>query len=258
MLMMCRNAGFLLCAAAMLSHPVGAQEPLASEQEAFALDQSELRAQLSPVRHAMLAAELGGKVNRVAVREGQAVEKGQILLEFDCSLQAAQLQKARAQLAGANNTYNGSKRMAELNAIGSVELNNSKVEVDKAKADVSYLNATINRCTLNAPYAGVIGEKQVREQEFVQPGQPLLEILDNSALELQFIVPSRWLSWLVPGYAFHVQIEDTGATYPVKLSYTGAKVDPLSQSIKAVAVVDGKFDELLPGMSGHLLLSAPE
>lgn len=257
MMMKRRSARYLLCMAAMLGQQVSAQEPIAPGLDEFALNQSELRAQLSPVRHAMLAAELGGKVSRVAVREGQAVEKGQLLLEFDCALQSAQLQKAHAQLAGARNTYKGSKRMAELNAIGSVELNNSRVEVDKANADVAYLKATIKRCTVDAPYAGVIGEKQVREQEFVQSGQPLLEILDNSALELEFIVPSRWLSWLVPGYAFNVQIEDTGSTYPVKLAYTAAKVDPLSQSIKAVAVVDGQFNELLPGMSGHLLLNAP-
>lgn len=253
-----RKTLYLLCTAALLQQTACAEDfpPLAVDE--FALNQSELRAQLSPIRHAMLATELGGKVSKVTVREGQRVVKGELLIEFDCSLQAAQLQKARAQLAGALNTYSGSKRMAELNAIGSVELNNSKVEVDKARADVAYLNATIERCSIKAPYAGVIGEKQVREQEFVQSGQPLLEILDNNALELEFIVPSRWLSWLVPGYAFVVQIEDVGNTYPVKLSYTAAKVDPLSQSVKAVAVIDGQFDELLPGMSGHLLLAPPK
>ncbi|GAA0682043.1 hypothetical protein GCM10009104_03550 [Marinobacterium maritimum] len=230
----------------------------AAAQSEYALDQGELRAQLSPARYAMLSAELGGKVDQIPVREGERIEKGQLLLKFDCALQAAQLQKARAQLAGARNTYKGSKRMAELNAIGSVELNNSKTEVDKALADVAYLDATIQRCTLKAPYAGVLGEQKVREQEFVQAGQPLLEILDDSALELEFIVPSRWLSWLVPGYTFEVSIEDTGQTYPVKLAYTAAKVDPLSQSVKAVAVIDGQYDELLAGMSGRLLLTPPK
>ncbi|ULG70372.1 efflux RND transporter periplasmic adaptor subunit [Marinobacterium sediminicola] len=230
----------------------------AAAQSEYALDQGELRAQLSPARYAMLSAELGGKIDQSPVREGERVEQGQLLIKFDCALQAAQLQKARAQLAGALNTYKGSQRMAELNAIGSVELNNSKVEVDKARADVAYLDATVQRCSLKAPYAGVIGEKKVREQEFVQAGQPLLEIIDDSALELEFIVPSRWLSWLVPGYAFEVSIEDTGRTYPVKLAYTAAKVDPLSQSVKAVAVIDGHYGELLAGMSGRLLLTPPQ
>jgi len=226
-------------------------------QNEFSLDQQELRAQLSPVRHATLAAELGGKINRIHVREGQHVVANDLLAEFDCALQAAQLQKARAQLAGAHSNYSGNKRMADLNAIGSVELNNSKIEVDKARADIAYLQATIARCTLRAPYTGSIGEQLAREQEFVQAGQPLVEIIDDSALQLEFIVPSRWLSWLKPGYRFEVDIADTGKAYPVRLAYTAAKVDPMSQSIKAVAVVDGEFDELLPGMSGRLKLTPP-
>ncbi len=221
----------------------------------FSLEQNELRAQLSPVRHATLAAEQGGKIKRIAVREGQRVEKGQRLVEFDCALQAAQLQKARAQLAGARNTHTGNQRMADLNAIGSVELNNSRIEVRKAQADIAYLNATIKGCTIDAPYAGSIGEQRAREQEFVQAGQPLLDILDDSALELEFIVPSRWLDWFKPGYDFAVQIEDTGKTYPVKLRYTAARVDPLSQSVKAVAVIDGQFEELLAGMSGQIQIA---
>lgn len=229
----------------------------ASAQSEFALDRGELRAQLSPARSATLAAEVGGKIKQIHVREGERVKKDQLLVKFDCGLQEAQLRKAYAQLAGARNTYKGSQRMAELNAIGTVELDNSKVEVDKARADVAYLKATLERCTLVAPYAGVIGELQAHEQEFVQASQPLMEILDDTALELEFIVPSRWLSWLVPGYAFDVSIEDTGKTYPVKLAYTAAKVDPLSQSVKAVAVVDGQFDGLLAGMSGRLLLTPP-
>ncbi len=89
----------------------------------------------------------------------------------------------------------------------------------------------------------------------MQPGQPLLEILDDSALELEFILPSRWLVRLKPGHKFQVRIEDTGKTYPVRLDRIGAKVDPVSQTVKAVAVIDGHYPELIAGMSGRILLS---
>ena len=39
-----------------------------------------------------------------------------------------------------------------------------------------------------------------------QPGQALLDILDDSALELEFLVPSRWLSWLHSGSEFQVHL----------------------------------------------------
>lgn len=56
----------------------------------------------------------------------------------------------------------------------------------------------------------------MREQQFAQPGQGILEILDDSALELEFIVPSRWMAWLKDGYRFQVKIDETGGTYPAR------------------------------------------
>lgn len=97
----------------------------------------------------------------------------------------------------------------------------------------------------------------MREQQFVQPGQPLLEILDDSVLELEFIVPSKWMAWVKPGYAFQVRIDETGRSYPAKVQRVGARVDPVSQSIKLSATIDGRFPELVSGMSGQVTLTPP-
>ncbi|WP_415884958.1 efflux RND transporter periplasmic adaptor subunit [Neptuniibacter sp. QD37_6] len=225
--------------------------------DGYVLDQSNIRAQLSPVRHASLSAEIAAKVSFLAVREGQRVVKGETLVKFDCALQEAQFEKAKTQLGIARNVLKGHKRMAELNAIGTVELANSELDVRKARADVDYIQATLKRCVVKAPYAGVIGDQLTREQEFLQAGTPLMEIIDDSELQLEFIVPSRWLSWLSPKHEFSVNLSDTGKIYPAKLTYTAAKVDAISQTIKAVALIDGRFSELKPGMSGTVQLSPP-
>ncbi len=60
------------------------------------LDQREIRAQLSPRRYTTLAAEIGAKVQRLPVVEGGAFRQGQLLVQFDCSLPQAQLNKAQA------------------------------------------------------------------------------------------------------------------------------------------------------------------
>ncbi len=224
----------------------------------YALDRQEMRAQLSPQRYTTLSAELGAKISRIAVKEGEYFKAGQALIEFDCALQAAQLDKARAQLNGADNIFAGNRRLAELNAVGQVELRNAETEVMKARADVAYLQATLDKCRIAAPFDGRAGEQKAREQQFVQPGQALLEILDDSTLELEFIAPSRWLAWLKPGHLFKVRIDETGKTYPARLLRTAARADPVSQTVKTVAVIDGKFPELIAGMSGRILLAPPQ
>lgn len=247
-----RLAGRLFPAAVLFPALLAITAPAGAE---YALERMEMRAQLTPQRYTTLSAELGAKINRIVVKEGERFSAGQTLIEFDCALQAAQLDKARAQLAGAENSRDGNKRLAELNAVGQVELRNSEVEVMKARADVAYLQATLDKCAIAAPFDGRASEQKAREQQYVQPGQALLEIIDDSALELEFIAPSRWLVWLKPGHKFKVRIDETGKTYPVKLLRIAAKADPVSQSVKAVAIVDGRFPELIAGMSGRILLA---
>ena len=80
--------------------------------------------------------------------------------------------------------------------MGKVELETSQAEVQKAAAEVAASKALLDKCRVTAPYAGRVAEQKIREQQYAQPGQPLLDIIDDTALELEFLVPSRWLVWL--------------------------------------------------------------
>jgi RND family efflux transporter MFP subunit len=221
------------------------------------LDKREIRAQLMPRRYTTLAAEIGAKVSRLPVAEGGRFKSGETLVVFDCSLQQAQLNKAKAALAAVDKTWSANKRLAELNSVGKVELDVSESEVAKAKAEVAANAALIGKCTLAAPFAGRVAEQKVREQQYAQPGQALLEIIDDSQLELEFIVPSKWLVWLKTGHDFPVAIDETGKTYPAKVQRIGARVDPVSQSVKLSATIAGKYPELIAGMSGKVLMAPP-
>lgn len=242
--------------AAIASAQGSAPSVTASTASRPALEKQDIRAQLAPRRYTTIAAEIGAKISRIGVAEGGRFRAGQTLISFDCLLQQAQLQKAKAALTAAERTFSANKRLAELNSVGKVELEVSEAEASKARAEVSLMNISLERCHIAAPFNGRIAEQRVREQQYVQPGQALLEILDDSTLELEFIVPSKWLVWLKPDQGFQVVIDETGKTYPAKIQRIGARVDPVSQSVKISAVIDGKFNELIAGMSGKVLLDS--
>ncbi|HYF42043.1 MAG TPA: efflux RND transporter periplasmic adaptor subunit [Ramlibacter sp.] len=222
-----------------------------------ALERQEIRAQLLPRRFTTIAAEIGAKINRLPVVEGAAFRAGQLLVSFDCSLQQAQLQKAQAELDAAEQTFRGNQRLAELNSVGQVELELSRSAVHRSRAEVGSHRAVLSKCAVAAPFAGRMAEQRVREQQYVQPGQPLLEIIDDSVLELEFLVPSHWLGWVRHGSHFQVAIDETGKTYPAKVLRIGARVDPVSQSVKVAAAIDGRYPELVSGMSGRIALAPP-
>jgi RND family efflux transporter MFP subunit len=237
--------------------PAATPAPSAAGPAKPSLEQKEIRAQLAPHRYTTLAAEVGAKINRLPVQEGGSFKAGQSLVSFDCSMQQAQLAKAKAALSGADKTWASNKRLSELNSVGKVELDVSEAEVLKNQAEVSAMGTMLSKCSIAAPFSGRVAEQKVREQQYVQPGQAILDIIDDSVLEIEFLVPSKWLAWVKPGYAFQVNIDETRKSYPAKVQRIGARVDPVSQSVKLVAAISGRFPELITGMSGRVNLVAP-
>ena len=219
------------------------------------LERQEIRAQLTPRRYTTIAAEIGAKINRITVAEGGSFKEGQPLVGFDCLLQQAQLNKALAEQESAEQTYNANVRLAALNSVGQLELDLSRSALSKAKAEVSGNQAVLAKCEITAPFSGRVAEQRAREQQFVQPGQALLDIIDDGVLELEFLVPSSWLNWLKVGGSFQVQIDETRRTYPAKFIRIGARVDAVSQSIKVAGAIDGRYAELIAGMSGRVLVT---
>jgi RND family efflux transporter MFP subunit len=232
-----------------------ASAPVSKPAANPAMARHDIRAQLMPRRYTTIAAEIGAKVSSLPVPEGGAFRAGQLLVQFDCSLQKAQLDKAQAELEGAEQTLQSNLKLEKLNSVGQLELDLSRSATNKAKAEVGANKAVLAKCQVGAPFAGRVAEQKVREQQFVQPGQALLDILDDSVLELEFLVPSVWLRWLKVGGAFDVQIDETRKTYPARFTRIGARVDPVSQSVKVAAAIHGKFPELMAGMSGKVLIT---
>ena len=216
-----------------------------------------IRAQLVPRSFTTLSSETAARLDRISHRAGEHFQKGETLVEFDCVTQRAQVAKARAVLKAAEKTYAVHKRLFDLKSLSGLDLEVSAAEIDKAKADLAMADAMQSKCVVEAPFAGVVVDQKAREFQYTTPGQPLLEIVDDKALELEFIVPSAWLRWLKTGYAFSVAVDETGKTYHAHVELLGGRVDPVSESIKVTGTIDRDAQDLMPGMSGRVVMAPP-
>lgn len=249
-----RVAAAILCSVWTVTAACGQD----TETAEFGPGTPEIRAQLTPRQFTTLSSELAARIDRVTTRVGQRFKTGDVLVEFDCDLQKSQLARARAVLVQAEKTYAINTRLQQLKSIGQLELEISGAEVQKAKADVTAAQATVSKCSIAAPFAGVTVEQKAREFQYATPGQPLLEILDDNVLEIELIAPSRWLGWLKPGTSFDIHIDETGRTYRARVDRLGGRVDPVSQSVKVIGQISGSAEGLMAGMSGRALLAPPQ
>ncbi len=217
-----------------------------------------IRVQIAPRNEVVLSAELAASIASFSLREGDAFRAGSTLVEFDCSPFNAQLAKAQALLEAAQQTLVVNQRLAELNAIGALEVQQTQAKVKEYTAEVDFIRFSVGRCLLKAPFAGRVGKRMVAAHQYVTPGTPLLSILDTSVMEVQMIVPSRWLAWLKVGQRFSVQVDELGGkTASAKVVRVGARIDAVSQSVALVGVIDATPAGLLSGMSGWAQFAPP-
>ena len=216
---------------------------------------AEVPARLVPIHAATLSSEIAARIEAIAARVGDRFKKGDVLVSFDCALPNAQLTHAQAALTEAARTLEIDRRAAAQKTTTPLELDIPAAEVLKAKSDLTAAETLVSKCSIAAPFAGVTVEQKMRPYEFAKPGQPVIEVVDDRALEVEMTVPASFLGWFRPGTPFQLRVDGSAKTYPAKLARIGGRVDPASQSVRAIGEVTGEAPELLPGVTGHAILT---
>lgn len=254
-----RNFALPLCLSLFLLPAfASAQDADLLGDDVQALDSDALFGHLRSPNRAEISSEISSKITLIPFRDGNAFHKGDVLVEFDCTELEAQKAKVTAILDGALKQYQAEKRLLKLQSGGQLELDLAAAKVAEGRADLRGVQAKLDKCTLYAPYDGKIVEQKANEHEFVQIGEPIVEIVEQSAMEVEFIVPSLWVSKLNIGTIFNFEIGETQTSYRAKIIRQGAIIDPISRTVTMIGQLDQIHDELIVGMSGFVKLQGVE
>ncbi|VFR53832.1 Membrane-fusion protein [plant metagenome] len=256
------GARLALAAFLWLAAPAWSQDlpPLPTPSSPLSAQVDSTRAQLVAARRAVISSGLAARIDRLPLREGDRFKKGDVLVAYDCALNRARLERAVQAEAAARKKLAVAEQLDTLKSISRSDVEQARAAVSVARAESGAERVLVERCTITAPYAGRVGESYARAAESVAEGQKLLSIYDDSAFELETIVPSRWLAWLKPGYPLRISVDETGRDYEAEVSHIAGAVDPISQSVKIIgrlAGKDGAAADLLPGMSGNVRIDPP-
>jgi len=247
--------GFLLGCIALAMWP--AQPGRAADQPRAATDDGRIRIQLASRDEVELSSEIAGKIATLPFREGDAFRAGQTLASLDCSLYAAQLRKTQAESDAAQQLLQVDTKLAQLHSVGELEVTQASGKAKAGAAEVAYMQATVRKCTISAPFSGRVVKRSAAPDQFVEAGKPLLTIVDTGHLELKMIAPSKWLAWMKPGSPLSVHVDEVGKTYDARIARIGARVDPVTQTVNVIAALSSDVPELLPGMSGWATFAKP-
>lgn len=198
---------------------------------------------------ANLSSELAAKVIAVPKKMGESFHKGDLLIQLDCRLYNAQLEKVEAEAKTALAKLENVQQLNRLNSIGTLDVVIAEADLQKVQAERTMARINVERCNIKAPFAGSIEQLDVQPFEVVQQQQALIKIVGHEQLEADIIVPAKWMTWLTINKAIVLQVEETQQSLQAVVSHIGPSVDPTSQTVQIRATIKDVPSKVLPGMS---------
>ncbi len=171
----------------------------------------EATGQVTPIFQATLSSRIQGTIDKLLVREGTPVIKGQTLLQLDNRDLLADLARAKAEVENAKAHLDRMQRLYGSDAISKQEMENATRTYKVAEATRKAVLAQLSYTLVKAPFDGVITEKKVEAGELASPGQPLLKMEDPRQLRLEATVAEKDIKSVSRGDKIPVFIDALGA-----------------------------------------------
>lgn len=198
----------------------------------------EISGPLRPVRGTDVSAEEMGVVYDISHDKGETVAEGDVIVEQDRRLLAAEVAAARDDLALQAHTAATAAALFEAGKTSETE--RLGAEAARARAESVYEVADLRwrRAAVKAPFAGQVVDRYVELGELVAPGQRVARVIDPYVLKLAGSVSEREVAWLEVGAPAEVTLEGMGREVTGQVGWVGFEADPVTGKFAVEVHVD--------------------
>lgn len=192
---------------------------------------------LNPERIVQVRTQVPGIVSRLAVDRGDPIRVGQLIaviqaegIRSAAAGALAQVSAAEANLALARQRLQSARTLYERGAISQIDLQTAEAaheaaqgQLAAARAQAASASESARRASITSPIGGEVSGRHVNQGEVVNPGDPLITVVNTSELELAGQVPVQSAARVQRGQ----KVEFTVDAYPGQ-AFEGvvARVEP--------------------------------
>jgi len=188
-------------------------------------------------------------VTAVYFRDGQAVSKGQVLVELKANEQDAGVAQAQAQLAQAQRDYDRWTTLAQQGIAPKATAEQYRAAFESARANLAAAQARKLDRVIRAPFSGVVGLSDIAPGALIAPGSPIVSLDDLSVIRVDFDVPDRYLAILRPGAPISARPDALpDVTLNGRIAELDTRVNPNTRAIRARAEFPNGSRLIRPGM----------
>lgn len=201
----------------------------------------------------VLKPEVSGRVTQLNFRDGQRVQKGQLLVQLDDQLTLAQVQQAQAELSIAQANHKRNQELVAQNFISQRSVDESGANLQVGQAKLALARATAARLRILAPFNGIAGIRSVNVGDYLKDGAEIVNIEDLEAIFVDFRLPERFQTKVQRGQTALVTMDSLpGRKYSAVVQAIDPLVDANGRSIGIRGCIDNRHLQLRPGMFARI------
>jgi membrane fusion protein (multidrug efflux system) len=189
--------------------------------------------QIHSQRHINVCALDGGYLDKIAVQEGQAVKKGDLLFKIRPILYQARMEAEQAEADLAQLEFNNTKMLSDSRVVSQNEVLLLKAKLARAQAKASLAKAELNFTNVTAPYDGIVDRLHEQLGSLIKEGDVLTTLSDNSVMWVYFNVPEAQYLEYMTGLKQH------GEEPKIELMLAG---DRKFDQVGRISTIEAKFN----------------
>jgi membrane fusion protein (multidrug efflux system) len=188
-------------------------------------------------------------VSAIHFDDGDRVEQGQLLVEMTSAEEHALLEESQARVAEAERQYERVRSLVAQRSASESLLDERKRDLDTARAMLVAIESRLADRLVKAPFAGLLGLRNISPGALVEPGDLITTLDDDSVMKLDFAVPSVFLTDLEPGLGIQARARAYGGrVFEGEIRSIDSRVDPVTRSVQVRALVPNPEQTLKPGV----------
>ncbi|RTE55501.1 efflux RND transporter periplasmic adaptor subunit [Arenibacter aquaticus] len=217
----------------------------------------DLQGDVQTKQNVLIYPEMQGVLKKVYVKDGQKVNKGQLLATIDdggLSSQVAQL-KTQAQLA--KTTFERQKRLWEQKIGSEIQYLQAKTNYEAIESNVKQMQSQLGKSSIRAPFSGIIDDV-IKDQGTVVspgPGSEIFRIVNLSDMYIDVEVPETYLGSIKNGKEAKVYFPVLGDSVKTTIRQTGNFINPGNRSFTVEIPVPNKNGNIKPNLSARVQLN---
>lgn len=208
----------------------------------------EVQATVNGEQNIMASPQAPGTVQRVLVRVGQHVSKGQTLAILDAAAVEQQIKAMEPQVTLQKSLYERQQKLWAQNIGTEVQLMSAKAQYEATTKQKAALEAQRGMYTIKSPISGTVDAVNIKEGDIANPGMTGIRVVNQDDLKIQANLGENYIGKVKEGNAVTLVFSDNSDSMKTKLTYVAKAVDPVSRSFQ-VEVRLGSNSKLHPNMS---------